>query len=174
MLKKLEIAANLSIIVVCALLVAVVIRQQQAPKQQGQRPAITLGSRFSIGEAAHPSGRTLFVALKPGCRFCTESAHFYQRLLTRVRTISGVRLVVLVPHDSLDGDKYVAELGMAGVSAVRKVHFSDLKILATPTLILTASTGQVEGVWQGRLKTPAEEDVMRALQERDAAVTSVR
>ena len=172
MLKKLEIAANLSIIVVCTLLVAVVVRQQHAPRQQGQRPAITLGSPFSIEEGS--PGRTLFVALKPGCRFCTESAHFYQRLLTRVRTINGVRLVVLVPHDSLDGDQYVAELGMAGVSPVRKVRFSDLKILATPTLILTTSTGQVEGVWQGRLKTPAEEEVMKALQERDATVTSVR
>jgi hypothetical protein len=181
MIKKLETAANLVIIVTASLLCVVLIGHLVAKPPAPVVPTVGVddsrakrspveriqpGTKLSIaGIDWAKNGRTLLIAVSDKCHFCTESAPFYRQL---VRDSGATQLVAVLPQPVEDGKKYLQGLNVA-IHDVRQVPLTSVGIRATPTLILVDSHGVAIDSWMGRLPAPQETAVLTSLQQREVA-----
>jgi hypothetical protein len=159
--RKLELAANVAIIVVAAVLCAVLVKTYLlAPTPQAPQQQSLVGARVPVPEVDwRGNGRTLLLVLQKGCRFCAESAPFYQRL---AREAGQARLVAVLPQQVDESREYLRELSVP-VGEVRQAPFKDLGVRGTPTLLLVNGEGVVTGSWFGKLSPDKEEEVLSRL-----------
>jgi hypothetical protein len=156
--RKIEIAANVAIVVVAVLVGVVAVKRFWPSGAEG--PGISAGSRISIpGVDWQRNGESLVLALSPQCHFCSESAPFYQRLVKESEASGDARLVGLFPNQVEDGERYLASLGVR-LPEVRRGPFPKLGIEATPTLLLVNQEGVVSHVWIGKLTPEKESEVL--------------
>ena len=161
MRRKLEIAANISILVVSILICLVIARRYLLPGPTYEQ--IHVGDHFQIsGVDWSRSDRTLVLALSTSCHACAESGQFYRRLYERTNGRANLRIVAVFPQAEELGKKYVETLGFADIE-VHQVQLLAAKIIATPTLILVDRSGTVRKIWLGRLDSTSEGDVMASL-----------
>lgn len=175
---KIELAANLSIIVVAALSCVVLVKSYLAPAtvpasdhQPAAAPAETR-KMIQRGDPVNLPGvdwqkneRTLLLALSTTCRFCAQSAPFYQRV---VKEHGDTKLIALVPQGTAEGHAYLRSLGV-DISEVRAVQLGDLGLSGTPTLILADSSGTVADVWVGALPLNKQNEVLNRLRAERAS-----
>ena len=100
--------------------------------------------------------------LQKGCRFCTESAPFYQRLIKETADRNDVKLIALFPQSVTEGKQYLDQIGV-NFSDIRQVPPSQVKVSGTPTLILVNESGVAVDVWRGKLPPDAEAQVLSKL-----------
>ncbi len=165
--KKIEVAANIAIIVVAVILITVVTRQYLLPsrgRDQVQRAGAPKGPQR--GDAVKlpgvdwlRNGKTILIAVSTNCRFCTQSAPFYQRL---VNEHDDAQLIALVPQTGEEGQAYLEKLGVK-IGDVRQISYDSIGVSATPTLILVDSSGKVANAWVGALPPDKENEVVRML-----------
>jgi hypothetical protein len=157
--RKLEVGANVAIIIVALLLGAVLVKRfllspaPQAPHE------IAAGTKVDLpGVDWHRDGKTLVLVLQKGCHFCAESAPFYQRL---VREASGrpVQLVAVLPQGTEEAKAYLSELNVS-VPTVMQASLRTLGVSGTPTLILVDDRGAVIKSWVGKLPAEQEAEVL--------------
>lgn len=165
---KIEVAANLSIIVVGLLLCVVLVKSYVIPAPARQSVGEPAGTRGIIksGDAVAVSGvdwekngKTLLLVLSTTCHFCTQSGPFYQRL---VKEHGDAKLVALVPQSADEGQSYLKGLGVE-VDDVRQASLGDLGVSGTPTLILVDGKGLAADVWVGALTPNRENEVVSRL-----------
>jgi hypothetical protein len=63
------------------------------------------------------------------------------------------------PQSTQESTEYLSRLGVP-IADVRQAIFRDLKVRATPTLILVDGSGTVRHVWVGKLGADREEEVV--------------
>lgn len=168
-LKKTELLANVAIIVVALLLGVVLVKRYLLPAGDGGAravdPRVPAGTRASLPDVDWAkNGRTLLLVLSKDCRYCTESAPFYQRLARETAGRSDVHLIALFPHEAAEGRKYLDGLGVP-VGDVRQATPSGTGASATPTLILVDGRGVVKNSWVGKLAPAEESEVLSQLAE---------
>lgn len=165
---KVEVAANLSIIVVAVLLCVVLVKsyvipapaQQAAGEPAGTRGVIKRGDAVAVsGVDWQKNGKTLLLVLSTTCHFCTQSGPFYQRL---VKEHGDAKLVALVPQLASEGQSYLKKLGVE-VDDVRQASLGGLGVSGTPTLILVDGKGVAADVWMGALPPNKENEVVSRL-----------
>ena len=166
--KKIELAANVSIIAVAALLCLVLVKNHllnrpamsvNAASAQPTQTAIGMNlSSFDVDWTQ--SRQTLVLAISSGCHFCTESAPFYK---TVVNSKKDTRLVAILPQPVEEGKNYLETLGVA-VDEVRQMPLDKLGVHGTPTLLLVDSVGSVKDSWVGKLPPEREAGVLKRLQ----------
>lgn len=159
--KRVELLANLAIIVVALLLGAVLVKRYLWPgtpqREAVERAQIKPGDKLSLpGLDWNKGDRTLLLVLSTTCRFCTESAPFYQRLAQEKTRNTNVNLVAILPQTVSESQKYLNDLGVS-VDEIRQATPDAVKAVATPTLIIVDRTGAVIDSWVGKL--PAEKEV---------------
>lgn len=154
--QNVEFLANVAIIVVAVAVCAALVRQYVFTGAEPESPRPAVGSKLELpGVDSSSGGKTLLLVLQEGCRFCTESGPFYQKLAREVATRArGVKVVAVLPQDPDEGRRYLSTLGLPGVE-VRQASLKNLNVGGTPTLIMV-SDGTVSDVWVGKLD-PAEE-----------------
>ncbi len=168
--KSIELCANVGITLATLLISYTLIRGYLF------RPAPTAEERPTTSRRAPPPGatpspgakitipgvdfagseRTLLLVLSSSCKFCKESAPFYQRIIQETQSIKNLRLVAVLPQDEEDGKKYLSDMGIA----IREVKQSRPESVGTsgfPSLILVDNKGAVKKAWVGKL--PAEKEV---------------
>lgn len=164
--KKIELGANIAIIVVAILLGTVILRSllsSRSGRRQGRPPAIQPGTQLLLpGVDWKANGRTLVLALSTRCHFCTESAPFYQRLAQERLNNPRLRLIALFPQSVEDGQNYLEHLGIK-VDEVRQAQLESLGLTGTPTLVLANNEGIVEDSWRGKLVSDDEEKLLLSL-----------
>lgn len=164
--KKLELLANVAIIVVALLLGAVLVKRYLLPQPTNARAAdarIQPGTKLSLpGMEWGRSDRTLLIVLSTQCRYCTESAPFYQRLAREQSRVGRARLVAVLPQSVAEAQKYLGEHGIA-VDEVRQVSPDAVGAAGTPTLIMLDSAGSVVESWVGKLPPDKESEVINRL-----------
>ena len=165
--RRLEVAANVAIIVVAVLVCVVLVRTYllggSAKPQQQQSPAPAVGSKVSVsGVDWGKNGRTLVLVLQKSCHFCTESAPFYQRLVRDTAGREGLRLVAVLPQQVEEGKKYLDDLGVS-IDEVRQASPNDLGVRGTPTILLVDGSSTVTDAWVGKLPPEKEDEVLRRL-----------
>lgn len=168
--KKVEMAANVAIIVVAVLLIAIATRQyllpkQTPPAQAHARKIPQSGDSVALANVDwRKNGKTLLLAVSTTCHYCTVSGPFYQRL---VKEHGNAQLIAVLPQTVGEGQTYMKKLGVE-IADVRQVSFNDLRIVGTPTLILIDEGGKVTDVWQGALQPDEENEVSSRLRPEQA------
>ncbi len=173
-LKKTELIANIAIIVVALVLGAVLVKRYLLPANEAA-PVARLDPRIPAGTKASLSGvdwarngQTLLLVLSTDCRFCTESAPFYQRLTRETTGRSDVHLIAVFPQEIEEGKKYLDNLGVSIVE-IKQASPSSTGAGGTPTLILVDAQGVVKNSWVGKLSSPEETEVLNQLSNNRAA-----
>ncbi len=160
--KRIELLANVAIIVVALLLGAVLVKRYllpQAPSPQAQS-RIQPGTKLSVpGIEWGKNERTLLLVLSTTCRFCTESSPFYQRLAQEKARKGGVGLIAVLPQSVSESQKYLNGLGVP-VDDVKQAGLDAVQVRGTPTLIVADRTGAVLESWVGKLPAEAEAEVL--------------
>jgi thiol-disulfide isomerase/thioredoxin len=186
--RGVEIATNLSIILVALVGATVLVRNYLL--HPGEPPAseasqATLGNsqagpgglRVSSGNPApkkapaegtqlsvpgvnwRESDKTVLLALSKGCHFCSESAPFYQHLTRELSERKDVRLIAVFPQEIDEAKKYLDGLGVP-IGDVRQASLGSLGVAGTPTLIIVDKSGTVKQAWIGRLTPEREQEVL--------------
>ncbi len=168
-LKKTELLANIAIIIVAVLLGGVLVKRylltsDDAFDDRNSVSRIAAGTKVTLPEIDWAkSDRTLLLVLSKGCRFCSESAPFYQRLVRDTAGRGDVRLVAVLPQDANEGRKYLDELGVT-INEIKQSSLDSLGVGGTPTLILVDREGAVRDSWVGKLPPDKESEVLDRLQ----------
>jgi hypothetical protein len=162
--KKVEMAANVAIIAVAALLGTVIVRNYLISPRTQQTTAGESGpnseSLSTIGVDWKQSRQTLVLALSTGCHYCTDSAPFYRQLASIPRS---TRLIALLPQPVAESRDYLKSLGVT-VDDVKQVQFSSIKIGGgTPTLLLINENGLVTKSWIGKLAEDQQKEVLKEI-----------
>jgi thioredoxin-related protein len=166
--KRIEVAANVAIIVVALLLGVVLIKRfvlnSTPPGREAALNTIKTGAKISLPDTDwSQSERHLVLVLQKGCHFCAESAPFYRRLVQALGGRNDVRLIAALPQEVGESRQYLDGLGVA-VSDVRQTDPSTVGVRGTPTLLLVDRTGTVTDVWVGKLPPEKEQEVFSRLQ----------
>lgn len=164
--QRVELVANILIIVVAALLIGVLVhRYFLSPEPAADRPAPmqpTAGEKVNLPDVdwSQPP-KTLILALQSTCRYCTESAPFYKQLQERARG-QNVRLLAIFPGRPEESLSYLGGLGIQGLE-VKQAPLNALRVGGTPTLILANDKGEVTHFWIGKLSSDQERAVLEQL-----------
>jgi hypothetical protein len=165
-LRTTELAANIAIVVVALLVVAVVVKQNLLGSTGSSRHQVSAGEKISVpGVDWSSHDKTVVLAISQGCHFCSESAPFYQRLIQAVRANSDAHLVAVLPQEDAEARRYVESLGLK-IDDIRKVSLDSIGVAGTPTLILVDRGGMVKKVWVGQLPPEKEPEVMGSVPSR--------
>jgi len=166
--KKIEVAANVAIICVALLLGGVLFKRYLLPGsapagEPGRAEQLKPGTRLSLPDVDWSRSRkTLVMVLSTNCRYCTESAPFYQVLAREKSGRDDVRLLAVLPQAVEESQKYLDAHGVA-VSEVRKATPEAFGVRGTPTLIVVDSAGAVVDSWVGKLPQAKEVEVLNRL-----------
>ncbi|MGI8470455.1 MAG: peroxiredoxin family protein [Pyrinomonadaceae bacterium] len=163
--RKIELVANISIIVVAVAIGAVIVQKYffsttAANQQARAQPAI--GSKLNVSDVNFSGQpKTLILALQTGCHFCNESAPFYKRLIENAKG-KNIKLVAVFPQSIEESTAHLNELGLTGME-VRRSSLDNIQVSGTPTLILTNDKGEVTNFWVGKLPPDKEMEVINKL-----------
>ncbi|MPZ18149.1 MAG: hypothetical protein GEV06_09590 [Luteitalea sp.] len=161
--KKIEVVANVAIVVV-ALFLGLILLQMFVLSPRGGGPSeIEAGTKVSVEQVDwQKSKKTLVLALAVGCRFCSESAPFYQQLIKETRARTDVQLIAVLPQEVSEGRKYLDSLNVP-LKEVRQQPLGSLNVVGTPTLILVNDKGEVTDSWIGKLPADQEAEILAQL-----------
>ena len=162
--KKVELLANIAIIVVAILLGVVLVNRfilSRSP-QPNAAPEVQLrpGMKLSFPDVAWDKSRkTLLLVLSTTCKYCNESAPFYQQLATRKGSRDDIRIVAVLPQKPDEARKYLGDHGIT-VDQIRQSAPGAVYVKGTPTLIMVDSTGSIIESWMGKLPPEKEAEVL--------------
>jgi thioredoxin-related protein len=162
-LRRIEAAANVGIIVVAIVVCAAAVKYFRAKpsSSQTQTPAIAAGTRINLRSEDWARNRqTLLLALSTNCKYCSASAEFYQRLVKNAS--SNTKLVAVLPQPREEAQQYLAGLKLV-IDDIQQISPPSLGVRATPTLILVDNAGGVTKSWVGQLPHEKEEEVLSAI-----------
>jgi thioredoxin-related protein len=163
--KRLEMGAYAAIIVMALITSAVLVNKYFLTKgvkmvSDQQTPPIRKGERVSIpNQDWEKNGRTLLLALSTNCKFCTESAPFYRRLVAETASAKNLHIAAIFPQSVEESRTYLSNLGVA-VADVQQLSGQSLEVRATPTLILLNEKGAVLESWTGKVSASDEQAVV--------------
>jgi thioredoxin-related protein len=163
--KKVELLANVAIILVAIVLCVVLVKKfvltdSAATAPTRKQPEV--GAKIALPDTDFSvKEKTLLLALKKDCRFCSESAEFYRKL-TAAAGEKNVRVIALFPHSAADGQEYLNQINVS-VEDKRQADFAALNVAGTPTVILTDKNGEIKQFWVGKLPPEKEKEVIDSL-----------
>lgn len=160
MAKKLEMAANIGI-VITAILVGIFFFRNYTQRQQSEH-VITLGSKFALKNVNwQANDKNLVFAVSTTCHFCTDSAGFYRKLVEACKQ-QHVHTIAVLPQTPTEAQAYLGGEGVS-VDEIKQSDLPTLEVSGTPTLLLVDHAGAVKRVWVGKLPSNKEDEVMSTL-----------
>jgi hypothetical protein len=136
-------------------------------------PAARPSTGYAVGDVAPTfagvsyaaADRSLLLFVNSACGYCTDSMPFYSTLAgKRNERHSQVALIALSKENQQDLEFYLASHRVAVDRALSVRGRSDLKFMATPTLVLINRAGQVLRVWMGALPPDKQREVLKAIE----------
>lgn len=161
MSRVIELLVNVAILCLCAILSVVLVKKYLIGAPEPDQ-GVTVGAHLQVPDVDWGrQPQTIVLALQQDCRFCSESAPFYQTLRTEAAR-RGIPIVAVFPRDEASAQQYLTGLGLS-FPTLKVAEFSTLHIRGTPTLLLADRTGTATHVWRGKLTASGERDVIGAL-----------
>ncbi|MCM3871403.1 MAG: redoxin family protein [Pyrinomonadaceae bacterium] len=162
--QKVQFLANIAIIVVAFSLGGVLVSRYALPifhqTKNVEDPRIEPGMKLSLsGVDWNKSDKTLLMVLSTNCRYCTESAPFYQRVARQKVGHNNVKLIAVLPQSSGEAQQYLSTHGIT-VDETRQSVPRAVYARATPTLIVVDKNGSVIESWVGKLPPEKEAEVI--------------
>jgi len=169
MKSKIEVAANIAVILLAVVIGYVFLRDRFATPGPGPNE-VKVGDQLpgllTYNWKAHE--RTLVLALRSGCHFCDESMPFYRRLAKLEQSDQiDAHLVAIFPDDPA-AVRQVVETQQLAIEVVPGFALDQVRVHGTPTLMLVDEQGRVSKVWIGELPAAGEAEVIAASSNRRA------
>ena len=162
--KRTELVANIAIILVAISLVVVLAKRYIFTGPTPQNPLSNVGATLLLpGVDWSQNNKNLLLVLSDSCKYCTESAPFYQHLVQERAKRQTFRLTAGFPQPVSDGRKYLNGLGVA-IDDVLELSPGAIRIRGTPTILLVNNAGVVIDEWLGKLPPDKEAEVLNRLQ----------
>jgi len=160
--KQIEVVSNVAIIAVAVLLGVVLVKSYLFSGKPDSYRGIAAGTKIEVRDVDWAkSNHTVVLALQKGCHFCTESAPFYQRLVSQASQ-RGTRIIAILPNEIEASREYLSALNVR-ISEIRQMPLNALKVGGTPTVILVDDKGVVVRSWVGKLPPNDEAEVLSML-----------
>jgi hypothetical protein len=161
--RKLEIAANVALIVGTVVVGGVLVRKQFFPSAPARPARIQPGERIELPGVDWSRARhTAVVVLQAGCHYCTESAPFYARLAAEAAKRPAVALLAVMPQEATQARQYL-EAQKVPIGRVVQARPGSIKVRGTPTVLLVDRAGVVTRAWFGKLPPDKELEVLAAV-----------
>lgn len=163
LLKKIEVLANVCIIVVAIVVCVTAVKYFRTRVTGSTAPpsSIAAGTKINLPNQDWAKNRkTLLLALSTTCKYCSASAQFYQRVAQTAS--SNTKLVAVLPQTREESQQYLTALQLV-IEDIQQVSPSSLGVRVTPTLILVDRAGSVRDSWAGQLPHEKEEEVLAAI-----------
>jgi thioredoxin-related protein len=171
--KRINLAANLAIIVVLALIGILFARNyllSARSKNQNHDYRVTAGSKVSLpGVDWTKNELTLLLALDTKCSYCTASAPFYKEIARAATQNHRVQLIAVLPQEISESKQYLNDLNVP-IDEVRQSALEVLGTQGTPTLIMVNRHGEVIRSWAGKLPPDEETEVLKRINESDESM----
>jgi len=159
--KRINVALNVAIVLVVILIGVVFAKNYLRPAPASPAHRDFRGMKVNLpGVDWARNEQTLLLVLDEKCRFCTESAPFYQRLTEATATNSKLRLIAVLPQEVSAGRQYLLSHKVP-IEDVRQSSLDAIGVEGTPTLILVNAKGEVIEAWAGKLTPEQEMDVLK-------------
>jgi len=129
-----------------------------------RQEAIPVGQHVDLRDQVWDRSKyTLVFAISSNCHFCTSSAGFYQRLVSRLRETARSRIatVAAIPEDKDTASDYLDRVIKVKFDAV-SYHLPG-GVHSTPTLLLVAPDGRLVEEWRGQLPHDREDQVLASI-----------
>ncbi len=162
--EKIEVGANISIVIVTVFFGFILIQTYLfSPAAKGTNAGqIKKGTKVELPNVDwEKNEKTLVLYLRKGCKFCTESMPFYQKL-AQLGAEKNTKFVVVSKDSEEVSKEYLAENDVK-LRDVRQASLDSLGVRGTPTLILTNEKGEVSNSWIGKLPSETEVEVINQL-----------
>lgn len=154
---------NVAIALAALFLCGVLIKNLLLTGATNYNYKITPQARLAIkGVNWSKSEKTILLALKRDCRYCSESADLYRRLAEGLANRTDTKLIGLLPENETNGPVYFDELRLP----IRDIHYvslSSLGIRDVPSLVTVDRNGRVTDIWVGKLSPRKELDLFKKL-----------
>lgn len=162
--QKLEVTANVLIIVVALVLGVVLVKKYFFTETADvpERKVPVVGQKIAdtgIDLAANP--KNVLLVLQKGCKYCSESAAFYKNLIEQTKN-KNVRVTAVLPQPNDEAEQYLRDLGISGIE-IRQSQLDSLNVGGTPTIIVTDNQGVITDTWMGKLPPDKESEVIKKL-----------
>ena len=164
-MRKLEVFANCSIIIVALIICATTIKEHWLSDSRAPRPAAVTDSRLLSTHLEVPgvdwesANKTIVMALSTQCHFCQESAPFYKSVSESPAVKSKRIAVMMIFPQSSDEAESFARTKDIHPGRILSMNLQQLGISSTPTMFLVDHAGKIEKMWIGVLS----EDQQRQL-----------
>ncbi len=157
-MKRLETAANVSVIIAAVVLVAFLGRQEFQRHAESIKPATALvGQTITLsGVQFGQQSKTLVLAISTNCHFCRDSEPFYKDLVARSQ--GRVKIVAVLPESLDEAEPYIRRTIAPSIQVVSS-RLDSIGVTGTPTLMLIDSSGKVQQAWVGKLDDKGRQQV---------------
>lgn len=105
----------------------------------------------------------LIIAINPNCAYCNENIPFYRKLTSVQQPPDQPTQIIAsfqVPID--EANQYIKQQQF-DINVIAAVDFRSMNVSATPTIILTDSTGMVMDFWIGQLSDEVKGQIIKAI-----------
>lgn len=164
----LDLLSNVAIIATAILWIYVVGTHYVVPSLRSWtqlRPGDSIAGVNEINWGQHK--KTLVMAMRVGCQYCTESAPFYRRLAHMAQAgETAAQLVAALPDDPASARAYLASEQISIPSV--EIDLNKVGITGTPTLVLVDQRGRVLRKWVGVLSELQQDQVRKAIESSPA------
>ncbi|HKQ76606.1 MAG TPA: hypothetical protein VJ810_23125 [Blastocatellia bacterium] len=161
--KKLNALANITIIIVGVIIVALLVKRQFFSEPLFSTNNFQIGKRVPLEEITwDQNDQTLFLVITEKCHFCTSGMPFYRQLAEMRNGQNKFKLVVITTGRGDEGKRYVNSLGIT-IDEIKQVTDKTIGIVRVPSIILANSSGIVTDIWTGKLTSVQETEVLDRL-----------
>ena len=102
---------------------------------------------------------TVLIVLNTNCSYCSESVPFYTRLNEAQRQSDGtIQIVAIFPNGAEEVETYLKQHQLE-VESVPDVKLDQMKLSATPSLLLIDPMGRLKDFWVGKVPANNEQQV---------------
>lgn len=164
-LHKVELIANIGVILAALLFVSSVgwVGLRYSSRSEKPHSSIETGTKITLPDQDwSTSPQTLVLVLSADCQYCTASAPFYRRLVSKGLVAHSTRFLAVFPQAVKESREYLAGLGVK-IDELQQAPPASVGAKGTPTLILVNASGTVVQSWDGLLPPNAETEVLAYL-----------
>jgi hypothetical protein len=162
----LEVSTNIAVLLVALAVLGSITWRALAPRPEIHfKSGLRKGDRFGqlSGVDYKAFDRTLIIAMSSACDSCLDSIPFYKHLTeSRVKGGQTYQYFAILSEKQDEVEQFIQRFEL-NLPTVAGVDLKELKVAATPTLILVNSNGEIVDFWVGKLSKDAEQEVARTL-----------
>ena len=163
MKSRLEVIANIAILVTVVVFLATIGRQEYQRRHPAAPPAQAslVGQTITLpGVHFAPQSKTLILAISTTCHFCKDSEPFYQKLAAGNK--SRMKIIAVLPQPLAEARTYVQNSIAPSVEVVSS-QMNSIGVSGTPTVLLVDGNGKVQQAWVGKLSDQGQQQVQSVL-----------